>query len=258
MKVVFSGSGTLYPVHVGALKALEELVGPPEALCGVSGGAIIAAARASGYETADGSLEKLVLGALPGPAGLIDWSWAPWSCYGLIKGDRLLRKFRQIFPATFGETGIPLTVITSDLKTKTFRHYSTEKTPDADLPLAVRKSLSIPFIFRHIDFEVDGGVMDNFPLDIYGRGLDVIGFRIVSTSDPSPVNTFVGYITAVIGAMMEASTREHIDDAVFARTVILKVKGSSTDFNMSLKEATKLLRNGYKMASSQLGPYLLS
>ena len=63
IKLVLSGSGTLYPVFVGAIKRLIKKGHQVQAICGTSGGAIVAAAIAGGMPIED--LEKLVKRLLP-------------------------------------------------------------------------------------------------------------------------------------------------------------------------------------------------
>ncbi len=48
LNVAFSGTGFLFPVHIGALQAIEDSGTPILGYSGTSGGAIVAAAAACG------------------------------------------------------------------------------------------------------------------------------------------------------------------------------------------------------------------
>lgn len=245
VKVVLSGSGSVYPAHVGALEALVYSGRRVSRICGVSGGAVVASAFGAGYTAGDRALRRLILQTLPSEQKLIDWSWWPFNGYGLIKGNRILEMLRRILPPTFKELKLPVDVVVVDLEAKEHVVFNPETTPEADLPLVVRASMSIPLVFSYVEMQqrlfVDGGVAANFPLDIYGTGEDVIGFRVRHEGEGKPINGFVDYIINVVDTMLEASVREHMEDAVFARTVNLKTKGSGLNFNLTRQEVERLM-----------------
>lgn len=256
----------LYPAHVGALQRIEESSSSLTHLCGVSGGAIVAAARASGFEGKN--LTDLILNTLPGQNQLIDYSWLPWKNYGVIKGDRILEAFRSYFAPTFQAafeaTGIELSVITTNLSTRAFKVWNRLETPQADLPLAVRASMSIPLVFRYVDIDgcphVDGGVLSNFPLDIYGSGEDVVGVRIYKNADPiapgdpeylRDFHNFPEYLNAILDSMLTAIVREHVEDAVFARLMRVHITGgdyTTLAFDLTRSQALSLIQLGYDTA----------
>jgi NTE family protein len=258
MKIILSGSGINYPAHVGALHALEGQ--DPTHIVGTSGGALVAALRASGYSPKNGDLQQVVLDNMPGPNDLLDYSWMPWLRFGVIKGDKILKMLRQLLPATFGEaydkTGMYLGVVTTNLETASHCVWNSLDTPNADLPLTVRASMSLPLIFKYVVIDgfphVDGGVASNFPLDFFGTGGDVFGVQIGGGRKHHQVTTFKGYISAVIDSFIEASTREHIEDAVHARIIRLDIKGSGTDFDMSDETALEVINTGFEQTARAL------
>lgn len=257
IKVVLSGAGLLYPLHAGALHYLADAGYTIEHITGVSGGAIVAACVASGYAPGE-QLNDLLLDTLPGP--LVDWSWKPWCDWGLIKGEKALRAMREVMVPRLGQAEVPCNIGTVNLDAPSEqggRHviYSTEHTPEVGLAEAVRASISLPFIFRPSRINgqrhIDGGVASNFPLDIYGTGEDVLGFQIRPLAAPSAPTTFREYAVTVLDIMMDSIAREHIDDAMFARTVSLRGQGA-LNFDMTHVEARELLRAGYKQAQQAL------
>lgn len=62
----------------------------------------------------------------------------------------------------------PLAIIATDLRRRTFKVWSSSRTPDSTVAFAVRCSCSIPFFFQPVSSEsssfVDGGVIANLPL----------------------------------------------------------------------------------------------
>lgn len=250
VKIVLSGSGMLYPAFVGAISRLSEAEYTISEVAGVSGGSIVAAALASGIAPGK-DMENLILNTLPGPNGLIDWSWWPFARYGLIKGNKIESKFRETFVESFGETTIPLHVITCNLSKRDHKVYSSSDTPDRSIATAVRASMSIPIAFKAVeqdgDLFVDGGVAQNFPLDIFGTGTNVIGLRFRSDAGKRRTITGIGsYLLSLLDTMMESINREHIEDAVYARTVILDVEGDNLNLWMKAEEARRLIEMGYR------------
>lgn len=256
LKIVLSGAGLLYPLHAGALWYLADQGYQIEHITGVSGGAIIAAAVASGYSPGP-QLNDMLLDMLPGPKKLVDWSWKPWCDWGLIKGDRIKHAMQQVFVATLGDAYIPCNIGTVNLDGAgnygpNHMVYSTEGTPHVNMADAVRASISIPFVFRPARIKgerhIDGGVASNFPLDIYGLGEGVFGFQIRPLAAPQPPETLKDYAMSVVDIMMGAIAREHIEDAVHARMVGLKAGSGSLNFNMNREEAEALIESGYNQA----------
>jgi NTE family protein len=254
IKVVLSGSGLLYPLHAGAISRLTESF-EIEEIAGVSGGSIIAALVASGKSSED--IKQVVLDTAPGDnLRLIDPSWFPPLSWGLIKGHAFLDVFRQEMSRTFGHTVIPLHVGTVNIDTQESVVFSSHETPDADLPLAVRASMSVPFAFTPVEINgnryVDGGVAVGFPLDIFGSGEDVIGIKVVSDPERKPVESLLDYGFAVLGTMMGAIDKEHMEDAVFARTIRVKTTKSGANLLMNRGEALDLYNQGYTQVSKAL------
>jgi len=260
IKVVLSGAGLLYPLHAGAVAYLMENGYEIEHITGVSGGAIIAALVAVGYDHRE--IKELVLDLLPGPNKLLDFSWKPWWDWGLIKGERIEAAMRETFvDMKMADTKIPANIATVNLDhvgNWGVHHmiYSPEHTPEMDLAKAVRASISIPFVFRPVRINghrhIDGGVAASFPLDIYGTGEDVIGFQIRPWSAPAKPASLFDYATDVISIMMDALSREHIEDAIFARMIQLDHKGGALNFQMNREEALDLFNAGYAQAKKAL------
>ena len=261
IKLVLSGSGTLYPLHVGAVNCLHRAGYEIEAITGVSGGSIVAAALASGYQPGK-ELTDLVLDNLPGPNKLIDYTLCPLWHWGLIKGDRLHAKFSELMPTSLEETTIPLRVVAVNIDEKgnyddpIYTVFGTEETPEISVADAVRASISIPGIFRPVNIGghryVDGGVAASFPLDIYGEGKDVIGLHVRGNRNYANPNGIIDYVRAIIQIMLESVNREYVEDATWARTIVLRSPTTALNLYMARDEAEHLIEIGYRQAEDQL------
>lgn len=263
LKLVLSGSGTLYPLHVGALNCLIDHGYDITHVTGVSGGAIVASAFASGYKGKD--LENLVLDTLPAPNNLVDITFCPLVRWGVIKGNKIEKEMRKHFKPSFAETEIPLKVFAVNIDFEgnygdpLYTVFGTEETPDQDIAEAVRASIAIPYVFTPKVIKghryIDGGVASNFPLSIYGEGEGVLGFHVRGeTSYAKPTNV-ASYAMTLVRIMMESINREHIESAQFARTVVLKSDAEGLNTRMTKEEAQALIEEGYNQTEKALAKY---
>lgn len=257
IKTVYSGSGLKYPVHIGASCALWDLGKRIVETCGTSGGAIIAAALGCGikpYEMAD--MAKRI-----NPAKMLDVNWMPLGVKGIVAGNLFLRQLRIEFEETFEEafkkSGVHCHVVTFNLTRGSHVVWSSRWTPKADLPLCVRGSLSLPFIFDPVtiksptklaepELHGDGGMGANFPLDIFGIGDDVVGLRFRPTTGARKITNKLEWASACVDGLIESTTREHVDDAIHARQVYLDSNGGGLDFNLTPSKVDSLMHEGYQ------------
>lgn len=264
-KLVLSGSGMRFPVFVGALKRLYEEGIEITEVCGTSGGAIVAAGLACGYDPAS-SMIDLCREFLPKTTKFLDpsiisllFSW------GLIKGEIIEKEFKKYYAPTFKDTKIPLRIITVNYETHSIKHpynvFSTHGTPDVDLSKAVRASMSIPIVFSPViingDRHVDGGLGANFPVDIFGQDEKVIGLHfgggeVNRSKKPKGMFGLPGYMLDMIDIMMSSTTREYIEDVPNAKIFRLKTDVNTLDFFISIDDVNKMIEEGYNQVEYQL------
>jgi NTE family protein len=218
-------------------------------LCGTSGGALVAAAFASGMseERMSRLMREVNPAALLDPnivfPGLFTWHR---NSRGVFSGARILRALRENLPPSFSDCHLPLTVVTFNLELGRHELWSSELTPDADLPLVVRASMSLPLIFDPVALPVpgqkksylhaDGGIGANFPLNVFGDYEEVIGLRFAPITGPRSIVNKLDMISACIDGLIESTTREHVEDAVHARQIYLRSTGGTLDFNLTQKK----------------------
>lgn len=206
--LVLSGGGAKGVAHIGALKVLEEAHIPIDYICGTSMGAIVGGLYAIGYNAEE--LDSIVRAQ--------DWMFlftdrldrthrslqskrqndiyllsVPFNHNqkiklaqpaGIMKGQSILNKFSDLTLGyhdmqTFDSLPIPFSCIAADLisgQEVVMRQGS--------LPLAMRTSMSVPGFFEPIRKDsmvmIDGGVLNNFPVDVVKKmGADyVIGIDL--------------------------------------------------------------------------------
>lgn len=192
--LVLEGGGALGFAHVGVLKVLEEERVPVHRIAGTSMGSIVGAAYASGRTIAE--IEKLISetnwdalfneaaprrdvlfrqksgrqGEIYGDAkfGVVDGDIKVPT--GVVQGQRIELLFRSLFgkarPGTsFDQLPIPFRAVAADIETG-----QPVIIGDGDLATAARASMSVPGFFvpieRNGQLLVDGGITNNFPVDV--------------------------------------------------------------------------------------------
>lgn len=260
MNIVLSGTGIQYPLHAGALWALVEEGVSIDKILGVSGGAIVGGAVASGYRPGQ-QLNNLILDTMPGPNDLLDPHWLPFWRWGLYKGDAILEQFQKHMVEDFEDADIPFHAVTVNIDSPAvYSVFGPEHDTSTTIPKAVRASMTFPFVFEPIeingDRHVDGGVAANFPVDFYGKGEDVIGFHVTGqftgVDAPEGWGGLLEYGQYLAATMMRATNREYIEDAMYARIIELDSPVGVLDLQLSRQNAAQMIRRGHRMTKEAL------
>lgn len=186
--LVLSGGGALGLAHVGVLKQIEKNY-EFDYLAGVSAGSLVAAGIACGLnaQQIEREIERTNLFSLA-----FDVSWKNT---GLISGDAILDSLDEIYGGrTFADLNVPLHIGATDFSTGERVTLTEGRIADA-----VRASLAIPVIFEPYWHEssgrylVDGGLSQNFPLDLaieQYQGHKIIGVNVANLKPlPEDFNT---------------------------------------------------------------------
>jgi len=156
--LVLGGGGARGYAHIGVIRALEENGVPIDMVCGTSIGAIIAAGVASQYDS-----KKISAICTQYFQSFFDYTLPVIS---LIRG----RKIEQNLQAALGDSRIedlplPYFCISTNLtRAEQVIHNK------GSLRYAIRASMSLPAmvppVFQSGDLLVDGGVLNNLPIDV--------------------------------------------------------------------------------------------
>lgn len=176
--LVFSGGSARGMAHIGVVQAMEEAGQPIDYIGGTSMGALIGAGMAMGYTSDDG---VALAARFADPSAIIDRTLPYTSIMSSGKVTALLQELygdRQI-----EDLWRPFFCVSTNLST------AMPVIHDRGLLWrAVRASISLPGIFSPIlnernELLVDGGVMNNFPLDIMSERA---AFGLLIGSNVSP------------------------------------------------------------------------
>lgn len=172
--VVLSGGAARGLAHVGVLKALEEKGIKPDIVSGVSAGSIVGVFYCSGYSPKE--MENIALKT--NFTSMIKPSLSKKAFFSLDSLEDFLKK--HIHQRKLEDLKIPLYITTTNLN-----RAQTEYFNKGDLIKIVKASCSLPIMFKPVKidehYHVDGGVMNNLPVDPL---LDKVDFVIGSEVNP--------------------------------------------------------------------------
>jgi NTE family protein len=214
--VVLSGGAAKGIAHIGVLKVIEEAGIPIDYIAGTSMGAIIGGLYAIGYDASD--IEKITieqnwtkllsdnisrtdLSIEEKPEEDLYFISFPYGKTGvkvpagIISGQNIENLLNKLcFPAyqirDFNQLPIPFLCVAMDIITG-----KEVVMREGYLPAAMRASMAIPSLFEPIQRDsfllVDGGVINNFPVDrLIEMGADIIIGVDVGFQKPQPTDNF--------------------------------------------------------------------
>ena len=268
--LVFEGGGVKGLAYAGALQVLDDggILPRGERVAGTSAGSITAMLVALRYTPAE--IHDLLF-ALPfkqfedgGATGL----FRVFRRFGWFEGDNYLELMRCLVGlktgnrnATFRDLKakgfLDLHMFATDLNTGRSLEFSFATTPDEEVALAARTSGSFPLFFAAIeragDVLVDGGVVDNYPIDAFdtAAGLDrgTLGFVLLAT-DQAPTRRAVRDLPQYAKSLFATSIESQVDALEtdlpnLTRTAVLNDLGVSTlDFELTNAQKRGLIEEG--------------
>ncbi len=302
--LVLEGGGVKGIALVGALSVLEERGYRFNRVAGTSAGAIVGSLVAAGYPATEleeimRSVEYLRFrdGDFLARLGLLGQAVALIAEHGVYKGDYLeawlggllaARGVTTFSDVRYVDTDRPLppdceyrfVAVTSDISQHRltrlpwdYHHYQATAA-EARVVDAVRASMSIPFFYRPVILPgpdaqkcwlVDGGMLSNFPVDIFDVPAGqqprwpTIGIKLSARPTPAkpttkPIHGTIDMAKAMLATMTGFYDAMHLEDpAVVDRTIFVDTTGvRATDFDIDPETANWLFDNGKAAATKFL------
>jgi len=218
--LVLSGGANKCLVFVGALKSLEELQLLPHITnyAGTSGGAIIALLLVLGY-----SVNNII--ELYHTLDLYDLLNINsdnilhfFDNYGLDNGDKIVNIAKIVirkkthnenitFKELYVQTHKHLVITGTCVEKETVEYFDHINTPDMPVYLALRISISLPFIFNRVMYNnmtyVDGGLLEYMPIH-YFKNIEqtlALGIKNNSTQTIDPIHSIDAFIYKLLCAL---------------------------------------------------------
>jgi NTE family protein len=283
-----AGGGVRCITFVGVFKKIEESIKSEieipnieiKTVAGVSAGSIFGLLYILGYtsrEMEDEILHKKL-------DQLKDIKFMNFlNKYGLDSGNNIILWIESLivkkgyvgsitFEELFKKTDKSFQVYAANLNKYSFTEFSNKCTPKLKVIDAIRMSISIPFMFTinkfnvetseispDGDIHVDGGLLQNYPINIFEDSLDtLLGFKLISNGecDSHDVNEKIedleSYIYHIFSCfMVERERKITMNKNYKDHTIFLDTQGitQTVNFGLSPLDKKKLIDIGYKTAT---------
>jgi len=257
MVPILAGGGTRLPAHVGVLKALQELDIKIEHLVGVSGGSIVAALWAAGWNSE--AMKQLSMDV--DFTRFREFSLTQLLFHGGLSSGDIFENWidEQLNGVTFQELEKQLHIVATDVKNGSPVIFDCDTTPDFKVSTAVRYSMGIPLLFAFKKYKdhlmVDGSILaeDSLRRDWTGKGTPACCFRLKANKpikNHKRVSRFLplaDYMQMLMKTFMSTISREFINDAFWNTTIVINTDDiSPVEFNLSEEKKLLLHDRGYQ------------
>ncbi len=252
--LILSGAGTNGPLEVGAVYALYEEKLFPSYFVGTSAGSITAAMLSIGKQPSN--LKDIVFDA--DFRMLIDYQWLSvigrWT---LASNRNVLAWLREITEnKMMVDTHFPLTTVSGNLTTQKPFYWRSREFPTMPIHKAVYASMAIPFIFKpYLGEYVDGGTMDNLPVNEVPRHGKAIAFLVTESGGVGPITGPIDEAGRILSMLLEANEYQAKALAASRKIPVVVLRAGHRGFldrDMSLSEKSELWYHGYRAVKDWL------
>lgn len=234
--LVLSGGGARGIAHLGVIKALIEMGIGFDHIAGTSAGAITGAFLAEGYSPEE-SLKIIE------SSSFVRRLRPAWSRMGLLRLDTIVDIYRQYIPHdSFEGLQIPLHVVAVELNDGEQVVFEKGELIRPVLASCCLPGIFEPFLINRKQY-VDGGVLNNLPVDVIENKVDVlIGSHCNVLGPRKPVTSMRGVIERSLVLAVQSKTKER-----FAKCNVLIEPPQLAQYSTAdIKKARELFRIGYQ------------
>ncbi|TFG74627.1 MAG: patatin [Flavobacteriales bacterium] len=242
--LVLSGGGVRGIAHIGAIKALEERGVMPNYIAGTSSGAIVGALYAGGFgwETIFDFFKSIDLFSINKFA---------LNKPGFVDTEKFYDRFTPFFPDDdFNSLKIPLYITATDILKGTLEVFH-----QGELIRPILASAAFPGMFTPVkingDYYVDGGTLNNFPLDLISGFCDRIVGVYVNPLDKVEIGDLRHSFNILERAYKIRSTRD--SESKFGDCDLVISPQDLSNYNtFSLKDMDTIFKLGYDAAKEAM------
>ena len=255
----FSGGGIKGLAFIGALEKLIEkkifLLSDIKSFVGTSAGAILSFLLNLGWDMNE--IKDFVLNFNFNKLTSEINSLSFFEKFGIQDGERLQLLFIKFlesklnvkditFKELYEKTHKKLLIIGTNLTKSEEVVFSYKNTPNFSVILALRISVSIPVIFTPVkyenDFYVDGGIINNFPLNHCSKR-STFGFYIKNSYN-NKINSIKNLMTSVLSIIADTISQKNIKKYKKNIIEITNTELTYTKFDIDLETKLKIIKMG--------------
>lgn len=233
--IVLSGGGARGIAHLGILKALEEFGIKPSVISGTSAGAIAGAFYASGY-----ALQEIK--SIVEKGAFFNLSYVLIKKQGLFNMKGFEKMYQEYFPNnSFDDLQIPLHIAATDILNGECVYFSS-----GNLAQAIMASSCIPAVFQPVFFNnsyyVDGGVLNNFPVEpLIGKCDIIIGSHVNAIQkEVAEIN-----MKDLVDRSFHLTIRNTVKDKMSSCNLCIEPPNMSQFSIFDIKKSSEIFEYGY-------------
>lgn len=235
--LVLSGGGARGFAHLGVLQALDELEVRVDIIAGTSAGAVAGAFYSAGHKPVD-TMRYIR------SYKTYEWLHFLWRKPGFLNMQKIAAMLSKFLPDTFEGLNRPLIVTATDLLHGEARYFS-----EGPLLFPLCASACIPILFEPMPIDgsvfVDGGILNNFPLEpLEEKVTNIIGVHVNPIDKTLPEIHFKD----VMDRSMHLALSQTLDKKKKMCSVFIEPMECSKTGILDLGNAEKLFEVGYKEA----------
>jgi NTE family protein len=272
--IVFAGGGVKGFVFIGVIKYLEEIniMKYIDTFIGTSIGAYFSILYVIGYNSRE--LYQIVKNfdfskssSLNFKNILENFSFDDSQNFNIIFKKLLNAKHIDeniTLLELYKKTKKKIILTTVCLTDKKIEYISYENYPDLSLLIGLRMTTCIPLLFPPVKYNnklyIDGGVLDNFPIDIVNYKLnEVIGINIIADlKNTKEYENIIDYISDIFNLFFNNISNKYED--IKYKNIIYNIplsKNNPINLNLSLNEKKELINFGYDFMKKNFNQNLI-
>ncbi len=281
--LVFEGGGIRGLAFIGALKSINDLdkIKHITHIAGTSVGSIftvLAGCKCSNDEL-DAYCNKFFGDFSKINSGIIREGLNFYSNLGIHDNICVYNSINLFLSGKFGinnmtfsqyyeKTGVDITIVGTCMTTRSTVYLNHKSYPDMEVAKAVQISTAIPIFFNVVKWDnkswVDGGVVDNFPIDYYdcnngSYNNETLGLFLQPSStnhskdQEYPVNNLLDLLEGIEDIQLGDNIQQSIKDPE-KRNIVYIDTGSISSINFAITDNDKkfLIDNGYEATTNFL------
>jgi predicted acylesterase/phospholipase RssA len=178
--------------------------------------------------------------------------------YGIDDGYKFIYLLRMLLKEKLGKENITfkelfditkkkLIITVTSISTSNIKYLSYTTSPDHDVILAIRMSVSIPFYYMPVKYNdeyfIDGGILDNYPIQL-GTKDKTIGL-VVNSDNNIDVNDFSDYLFAAIRLVINGNFINKVRKYNNCTIAINCNETQFIDFQMNKEKKKEFINSGY-------------
>lgn len=259
-KLVLSGGSTKGISYIGVIKALEEfnIINNFKTFAGTSIGSIFAFCLVIGcnYDYLFKIISDIKINELCQIKNINNYGFDDGlKIIDIIKKIMIDKniKFDITFKDLFSLTNKRLIITATNLTKKKIEYFDYKKSPDMNVLISLRMSISMPLVFSPIifngDYYVDGGLIDNLPYCCFKNINKCLNIYIETNIN---INSFGNYLFALFDLI--GSTKDI--NNLHLNIIKLNIPLVCTDFNINFNDIKKIISCGYNETLNWLNNFI--